>query len=97
MVSGVVGLVVGGVGEISFGMGATAARVGGFVAREGLVVFGVGVVVGRGVVDVKTLPILLIAINTTDKVSDMLMGSVECFILVADVAEGVVSLYFFSS
>ena len=77
---GVVGCVVGAVCEGDFGAGATVAGVGGFVAGEWLVVFGVGavvdfVVVGGGVVDVvKTSPISPIAINTTDKISDVLIS-----------------------
>ena len=64
-------------------MGARATGVGGFVDGEGLGVFGVGVVV-----DVKASPISPIAINTADKVGDVLMGG-ECFVVV-EVAEGVV-------
>jgi len=76
-VGGVVSCVVGAVCEGDFGAGATVAGVGGFVAGEWLVVFGVGVVVdfvvvGGGVVDVKTSLISPIAINTADEVGDVL-------------------------
>ena len=90
-VGGVVGCVVGAVCEGDFGAG-----VGGFVAREWLVVFGVGVVVdfvvvGGGVVDVvKTSPISPIAINTADKVGDVLMGGGVSFAVVVVDVGGVV-------
>ena len=75
-------------------MGATATGVGGFVAGKGLVVFGVGVlgfvVVGGGVVDVKTSPILPIAINTADEVGDMLIGGGVCLVVVVVDVGGVV-------
>ena len=69
MIGGVVGVVYEG----GFGASTTATGVGGFVAGEGLAVFGVGVVV-----DAKASPILPIAINTADKVSDVLMGGFSC-------------------
>jgi len=78
-VGGVVGCVgscvFGAVCEGNFGTGTTVAGVRGFVDGEGLVVFGVSVVV-----DAEASPISLIAINTADKVSDVLMGG-ECFVV----------------
>jgi len=85
----VVGCIVGVVCEGGFGMGTIATGVGGFVAGRGLVVFGVSVVdfviVGGGVVDVRVSPILPIAINAADEISDVLIGGLEFSIVVVDV------------
>ena len=88
IVGGVVDVVCGG----GFGVGATATRVGRFVDKWGMIVFGgvVGFAVGEEVVGVRASPILPIAINTTDKIGDMLIGGVEFGVVVVNVGDVVV-------